>query len=83
METVGKDDGDLNNFRLQLRSANGTFDTTSFPNPIGSLTINRGNASDKLTINALPDFTASLTIGSAANPLSTITLAGAMTLASN
>jgi hypothetical protein len=78
-----EDDGVSGNGMLQLRTFSGTFTTTVFANPTGSLTINRGNASDKITINALPDFTASLTIGSAANPLSTITLAGAMTLASN
>src|SRR5262245_10202029 len=78
-----EDDGASGNGMLQLRTSSGTFTTTVFANPTGSLTINRGNASDKLTINALPDLTASLMIGSAANPLSMITLAGAMTLASN
>jgi hypothetical protein len=66
-----------------LTSTNGTFDATSFSNPTGSLTINRGNAADTITINALPNFHASLTIGSDAAPLSTITFAGAMTLAAD
>ena len=40
------------------RLSGGTFETTDFTNPTGSLTINRGNAADTLTINALPDFSA-------------------------
>src|SRR5262249_28415164 len=78
-----EDDGTSGNGMLQLRSSNGTFNTTVFANPTGSLTINRGNAADTITISALPDFTAGLTIGSTANPLSSITFAGGLTLAVN
>ena len=78
-----EDDGASGNGMLQLRTSSGTFTTTIFANPTSSLTINRGNASDTITINALPDFTASLTIGSAAAPLSSVTFAGAMTLAAD
>src|SRR5205823_1575046 len=56
---------------------------TDFSNPSGSLTINRGNASDTLTVNALPDFNASLTIGGASTQFSTVNFAGAVTLAAN
>src|SRR5947209_7306478 len=75
-----EDDGTSGNGMLQLRSSNGTFTKTVFANPTGSLTINAGNASDTITINALQDFTAALTIGAAASPLSTITFAGALRL---
>src|SRR5688572_44659 len=55
-----EDDGIPGNGISRLRSTNGTFDTTTFANPSGSLTINRGVASDTLTLNALPDFDAGL-----------------------
>src|SRR5206468_2699402 len=45
--------------------------------------VNRGNAADTLTVPALPDFTAALTIGISANPFSTVTFTGAVTLAAN
>jgi autotransporter-associated beta strand protein len=76
-----EDDGTSGNGISQLRSSNGTFETTAFANPSGSLKINRGNAADTLTINALPDFSATLTIASTSNPLASLTLAGAATLA--
>jgi len=57
-----------------------TFELVDFSNPSGLVTINRGTASDSLTVGNLPDFSAGLTIGSAANPLGTITLAGNLTL---
>jgi hypothetical protein len=78
-----EDDGTSGNGLSRLRSSNSTFETTTFINPTGSLTINRGNAADTLTINALPDFTASLAIGSSANPVGTITVAGAISLAAD
>src|SRR5947207_12320583 len=49
-----EDDGTSGNGMLQLRSGSGTFDTTVFANPAGSLTINRGSAADSITINNLP-----------------------------
>src|SRR6185437_10752875 len=67
----------------QLRSTNGTFDTTPFVNPSGSLTINRGSAFDTITVSALPDFSAGLTIGSAVNPLGGIMFAGDISLAAD
>ena len=73
------DDGVAANGMSRLSGA--TIETTDFANPAGSLKINRGNATDTLLVNALPDFTASLTIGSAGAEFSTITFAGAMTLA--
>ncbi len=77
------DDGTTPNGISQISSSNGTFETTNFSNPTGSLTINRGTATDTLTVNALPDFNASLTLGSAGNPFSALTFAGAVTLAAN
>src|SRR5437763_1836350 len=48
-----EDDGTSGNGMVRLRSSNGTFDTTVFANPSGSLTINRGNAADNITVNGL------------------------------
>jgi Ca2+-binding RTX toxin-like protein len=79
------DDGVSGNNMSRLSSA--TFATTDFVNlannfnPTGTLTINRGNAADTLTVNALPDFNGGLTIGSQANPFAATTFAGAVTLA--
>ncbi len=78
-----EDDGTSGNGDSRLRSGNGTFETTTFSNPTTSLTINRGNAADTLTVAALPDFTASVTLGTAANPFSSLTFTGAVTLAAN
>lgn len=75
-----EEDGTIGNGELQLRSTNGTFDTTTFNNPSGSLTINRGNSADTITISALPDFTAGLVIGSVVAPLSAVNFAGSLSL---
>jgi len=75
-----EDDGVAGNGLSQLRSANGTFETTTFANPTGALTINRGNVSDAVTIGSLPDFSAGLTLGSWIFPLSAATFSGAITL---
>jgi autotransporter-associated beta strand protein len=75
--TLG-DDGTSGNTMSRLSGA--TIETTDFANPTGSLTINRGNAADTLTVNALPDFNASLTIGLAAMSFGTVDLSGAATL---
>ncbi|MDX6443283.1 MAG: hypothetical protein QOH71_357 [Blastocatellia bacterium] len=75
------DDGTVGNGMSRLSAA--TFETTDFSNPSGSLTINRGSSGDTLVVNALPDFNASLTIGSAGNEFNTITFAGAVPLAAN
>ena len=42
----------------RLRSNNDTFESTTFADPTGSLTINRGNATDTMTMSDLPDFDA-------------------------
>src|SRR6185436_18152292 len=65
------------------RLSGATFELTDFANPTGSLTINRGNVADTLTVNALPDFNASLTLGSGGAPFANINFAGAVTLAAN
>src|SRR5207249_7890945 len=75
------DDGTGGNTLSRLSGA--TFETTDFANPTGSLTINRGNAADTLAVNALPDFNASLTIGSAGSEFSTVAFAGALSLAAS
>jgi len=78
-----EDDGTPANTFSTFREAASGFELTTFQNPSGSLTINRGNASDTVTINATPDFTAALTVGAAAFPVSSVTVAGALTLAAN
>jgi hypothetical protein len=77
---VLEDDGIAGNGISQLRSTNGTFDTTTVANPSGSLTIRSGNAADTIAIHSLPDFTAGFTIGSSSSPLGSIAFAGAVNL---
>ncbi|MFL5327468.1 MAG: M36 family metallopeptidase [Gemmataceae bacterium] len=81
-DTLLEDDATPANGTSQIRSANGTFELTSFADPSNSLMINRGNAADSMTVSALPDFDRTLTIGSASVPFSTVALAGAITLGS-
>ena len=78
-----EDDGTTGNTLSRLSSSPNTFGLTNFANPTGSLTVNRGNATDDLTVSALPDFTASLTIGSTGSPFDLLSFVGAVTLASN
>ena len=80
--TLG-DDGTSGNTLSRLGTLGGTFETTDFANPTGSLTINRGNAADTFSFNGTPDFNASLTIGTGANPFSLVALDGALTLLAN
>src|SRR5262245_8210994 len=62
-----EDDGIPDNNTSQLRSANGTFETTVFTNPTGSLTINSGTG-DTVTVNLVDALnSANLTIGSLTN----------------
>ncbi|MFO0821305.1 MAG: autotransporter-associated beta strand repeat-containing protein [Pirellulales bacterium] len=77
--TLG-DDGVGSNGLSRLSSSPATFELTNFSNPTNSLTINRGNVLDTITVNALPDFTSSLTIGGVGVEFNAITFAGAVTL---
>jgi CSLREA domain-containing protein len=74
---------DVTGGNAMSRLSGATFETTDFANPTASLTINRGNAADAIAVNALPDFDANLTIGSAGNEFDTITFNGPITLATN
>ncbi|MBN9517603.1 hypothetical protein J0H58_03640 [bacterium] len=65
----------------QIRSLNGTFETTAFSDPTGSLTINRGTDQDTLSATDLPNFTASLALGAAAAPFAAVSFDGSLTLA--
>ena len=78
---IFEDDGITGNGISQLRSISGTFDTTTFANPTGSLTISGGNLADTLAVAALPDFTAGLSLGTSANAFGTISFDGILTLA--
>ncbi|MCL4207257.1 MAG: PD40 domain-containing protein, partial [Pirellulaceae bacterium] len=73
------DDGLVGNGMSRLSGP--TFETTDFANPSGSVTINRGDSGDWLTVEDLPDFDAHLTIGNAAEPFGSVSLSGTMVLA--
>ncbi|MBK9527132.1 MAG: VCBS repeat-containing protein [Acidobacteria bacterium] len=64
------------------RVSGATFETTDFANPTSSLTINRGTVSDQLLVNAVPELTSSIMLGSGAARFSQISIGGAATLAS-
>ena len=76
-----EDDDTSGNGMSRLSGA--TFETTNFWNPTGSLTINRGHASDTLAISDLPDFSASLTAGTVAAPFASLDFGGALGLDPN
>ncbi|MCI0360847.1 MAG: right-handed parallel beta-helix repeat-containing protein, partial [Planctomycetaceae bacterium] len=63
-QAILEDDGTAANGISQIRSQNGapTFETTTFANPTGSLTVNMGGDSGVLTVASLPDFNVSLVI---------------------
>ena len=75
------DDGTAANGLSRLSGAN--FETTDFSNPTNSVQINRGQAADTMTVNALPDLTSSLFIGAPGSEFTTVSFAGAMTMAVN
>ncbi|HPM80845.1 MAG TPA: hypothetical protein PLF81_09100, partial [Candidatus Anammoximicrobium sp.] len=81
VQAILEDDGTTGNTLTRLRSNPVAFEQTDFANPSGTVTINRGSATDDLRINAVPDFTAGLTIGEGTAPFDQLTVAGAMTLA--
>ena len=72
------DDGTAGNTLSRLSGAN--FERTDFANPTGSIAINRGTAADTLTVTALPDFFASLAVGSGVAPFGDVTFSGAVAL---
>ncbi len=62
-----------------------SFEYTEFTNPTNSITINRGTASDTITVNGVSASglnAAALTVGSGASPFSSVTVNGTNTLAS-
>src|SRR6185369_17322062 len=75
------DDGIATNTLSRLTAS--TIPQTDFANPTGSLTINSSNTADAVTLNSLPNFNASLVIGAAGAEVNTVTVAGAVALASN
>ncbi|OWK43389.1 Lead, cadmium, zinc and mercury transporting ATPase [Fimbriiglobus ruber] len=77
-----EDDGTPNNGYSRIRSGNSKFETTTFANPATSFTVNAGTATDTLTVNATPDLTSSVALGTASNPFASLTVAGAVALAS-
>jgi hypothetical protein len=75
------DDGTSGNQLSRLSGA--TIVTTDFATPAAALTINRGNVADTLSLNTLPDFNSSLTIGAAGSEFGGITFAAGLTLMPN
>jgi autotransporter-associated beta strand protein/ELWxxDGT repeat protein len=80
---VLEDDGISGNTLSRLRSTPSTFETVDFSDPTNSLTINCGDASDTLTIHALPDFTRTLSVGAPANPFAAVLIDGPVSLAAD
>ncbi|MCA9180451.1 MAG: hypothetical protein KDA51_03340, partial [Planctomycetales bacterium] len=71
----------LANDGLGLKLSAAAFEDTYVTNPSVSLTINRGNAADTLTIGpAASNLTSALTVGSDSDPFSAITVSGAVAL---
>src|SRR5207302_8560088 len=67
---------------LRLRSSPTTFEQTDFAIPSGSLTIKLGAGADSLTVSAVPQLTAGLTIDGGTGS-DTIALNSSITFASN
>ncbi len=65
-DAILEDDGVAFNGMSQLRSLNGTFETTVFAHPTNSLTINAG-AGDNILVDTSESFTGAVTIGSLTN----------------
>ncbi|MBN2024201.1 MAG: hypothetical protein JW809_15570 [Pirellulales bacterium] len=62
-DAVLEDDGAPANNTSRIRSQNGTFETTTFTNPTGSVTVNMGAAGDTFTLASLdPAFDATVTV---------------------
>ncbi len=66
---------------FQLRSTNGTFETTVFAKPTNSLTINGGNLDDVITVNVDASFDISLIINGGNGSADEVNLSSPLTLA--
>ena len=68
-DVILEDDGIAANGMSQIRSGNGSFETTTFTSPTGSLTIhgNGGAFNDTFTVDSLPDFAAAATLNITSN----------------
>lgn len=75
-DAILEDDGIAGNGISQIRSGNGTFATTKFVNPTGTLSIATGNAADTLAINDILDTTSTIIVGSATNRFASVTQVG-------
>jgi hypothetical protein len=75
------DEGTTGNTISRLRGV--TIETTTFANPSNSLTINRGNATDNLTISGPVDFNAALTLGAVGAEFNQINFEGTLALSAN
>ncbi len=82
-DVILEDDGTIGNGLSRLRSVNGSFESTVFASPLNSVTVHRGNSLDKLVINSVDDFDASLKLGTTAEPLRAVHFAGNIQLADN
>jgi uncharacterized repeat protein (TIGR01451 family) len=75
-----EDDGIAGNNVSRLRSSNASFESTTFSNPAGSLTINAGGGDDTVTVAAPEALTGSITIeggtGTNTASISNVTVTG-------
>lgn len=78
-----EDDGDAGNELLQFDSLSRTLVPTIFRSPSSSLVVDANSISDLLMVRTLPQLTASLALGTAADRLGSLTFAGSNTLAAN
>lgn len=78
---VLEDDGTANNGVIRIRSANGTFETTTFSTPSSSLAIHAGTIADTLNVTVpATDFDATLAIGVLGTPVHGVTLTSDVTV---
>jgi hypothetical protein len=73
---AGPSTATLANDGANLKLSASAFEDTTFANPTGSITINRGNAADTLSINNASNLTAALTVGTVANPFNSVSITG-------
>ncbi len=75
-----EDDGTTGNALTRFRADRDLITPVEFLNPDGVLTVLRGQSTDDLTVDSVPDFTAGLTIGADSSRLDEVTFDGAVLL---
>jgi hypothetical protein len=81
---AGPSTATLANDGANLKLSASAFEDTTFANPTGSITVNRGNAADTLTIgSSVSNLTATTIIGTNSAPFTGITISGPISLATD